>query len=337
VPLRISHKSIVIDEKSSIGEARRAAAQIAQSIGFEEGRRNDISIVVTELATNVLLHAAKGELLICPFVENEQFWLDILAIDEGPGIRDVGRAMEDGFSSHGTAGQGLGAITRLSDDSSIYSNPDKGTIFWSRFKSAGLARAMPIGLVNIPVKGESVCGDGYFVQIGPGRSVYMMVDGLGHGPGAAEAAEEAIATMSRCANEPVTEIILRNHDALKKTRGAAFAVAIVDHERLIVTYGGVGNISANLITGSSSRSLISQNGTLGAVLPRVPQEYTYPIEQNTSLLMFSDGLASKTSPIGYPGLQNRHPAVAAGILYRDFSRKRDDASVMLAPIGGKRA
>jgi hypothetical protein len=143
--------------------------------------------------------------------------------------------------------------------------------------------------------------------------------------------------MSRCANEPVTEIILRNHDALKKTRGAAFAVAVVDHERLIVTYGGVGNISANLITGSSSRSLISQNGTLGAVLPRVPQEYTYPIERNTSLLMFSDGLASKTSPIGYPGLQNRHPAVAAGILYRDFSRKRDDASVMLASIGGKRA
>jgi hypothetical protein len=192
-------------------------------------------------------------------------------------------------------------------------------------------------VVNIPVKGESVCGDGYFVQIGPSRSVYMMVDGLGHGPGAAEAAEEAIATMSRCANEPATEIILRNHDALKKTRGAAFAVAIVDHERLIVTYGGIGNISANLITGSSSRSLISQNGTLGAVVPRVPQEYTYPIEHNTTLLMFSDGLASKTSPIGYPGLQNRHPAVAAGILYRDFSRKRDDATVMLAPIGGKRA
>jgi hypothetical protein len=73
------------------------------------------------------------------------------------------------------------------------------------------------------------------------------------------------------------------------------SVAIVEHERLILTYAGVGNISANLITGSSSRSLISQNGTLGAVLPRVPQEYSYPVERNTSLLIFSDGLVSKTS------------------------------------------
>jgi anti-sigma regulatory factor (Ser/Thr protein kinase) len=337
VPLRISHKSIAVDDKSSIGEARRAAAQIAQRMGFAEARRNDIGIVVTELATNVLLHAAKGELLICPSVEGEHFWLDILALDQGPGIRDVGRSMEDGYSSIGTAGQGLGAIARLSNESSIYSTPEKGTANWSRFRSPGSASAMPIGVVNIPVKGESVCGDGYFVQIGPFRSVYMMVDGLGHGAGAADAAEEAIATVSRCANEPAIEIILRTHDALKKTRGAAFAVAIVDHERLVLTYAGVGNISANLITGSSSRSLISQNGTLGAVLPRVPQEYNYPIEQNTSLLMFSDGLVTKSSPIAYPGLQNRHPALAAGILYRDFSRKRDDATAMLAPLGGKRA
>jgi anti-sigma regulatory factor (Ser/Thr protein kinase) len=334
--LRLSHKSIAIDDKSSIGEARRAAVQIAQSLGFDEGRKNDIGIVATEAATNVLLHAKKGELLICPFAEGDQIWVDIFALDEGPGIRDIGRAMEDGFSSIGTAGQGLGAIARLSNESSLYSIPEKGTVYWCRFKSEGLATAMSVGLVNIPVKGESACGDSYFVQIGPTRSVYMMVDGLGHGAGATEAAEEAVSTLSRCANEPATEIIIRSHNTLKKTRGAAMSVAIVDHERLVVTYAGVGNISAVLITSTSSRSLVSQNGTLGAVLPRVPQEYTYPIEQNTTLLMFSDGLVTKASPVGYLGLLNRHPAVAAGILYRDFSRKRDDATVMLAPIGGKR-
>lgn len=334
--MRISHKSVAIEDKSSIGEARRAAAQIAQTLGFDEGRKNDIGIVATELATNVLLHAAKGELLICPFVEGEHFWLDILALDEGPGIRDVGLAMEDGYSTSGTAGQGLGAITRLSSDSSIYSNPDRGTVFWTRFKSAGSASAMPIGVVNVPIRGESVCGDGYFVDIGPSRSVYMMVDGLGHGLGAAEAAEVAIESISRCANEPTTEIILRIHDALKKTRGAALSVAVVDHERLILRYAGVGNISASVITGSSSRSLVSQNGTLGAILPRTPQEYSYPIEQNTRLLMFSDGLVSKTSPTSYLGLQNRHPGLVAGVLYRDFSRKRDDATVLFAPLGGKR-
>jgi len=335
--LRLNHKTIAIDEKSSIGEARRAAVQIAETLGFDEGRRSDVGIAATEAATNVLLHATRGELLLCPFVEGNHFWLDIFALDEGPGIRDLGRAMEDGFSSIGTAGQGLGAIARLSDESSLYSIPEKGTVYWCRFKNADSVSASAVGLVNIPVKGESVCGDSYHVQIGPSRSLYMMVDGLGHGAGAAEAAAEAVAVVSQRAQEPATEILIRTHDALKKTRGAAMSLAIVDHERLILTYAGVGNISGSLLNGVSSRSLVSQNGTLGAVLPRVPQEYTYPIEQNTTLLMYSDGLVSKTSPSGYPGLQNRAPALAAGILYRDFSRRRDDATVLLAKIGGRRA
>jgi anti-sigma regulatory factor (Ser/Thr protein kinase) len=310
---------------------------MAQTLGFDEGRRSDIGIAATEAATNVLLHATRGEMLVCPFAEGDHFWLDILALDDGPGIEDIGRAMEDGFSTVGTAGQGIGAIARLSDESSLYSIPDKGTVYWCRFKSPGTAPAMAVGVVNIPIKGESACGDGYFFQIAPARSLYMMVDGLGHGAGAAEAAHEAIAMVARSANEPAREILLRTHETLKKTRGAAMSLAIVDHERLMLTYAGVGNISSALLNGASSRSLVSQNGTLGAVLPRVPQEYTYPIERNTTLLMFSDGLVSRTNLSAYPGLQNRHLALTAGVMYRDFSRRRDDASVLLARIGGNRA
>jgi anti-sigma regulatory factor (Ser/Thr protein kinase) len=335
--LRYGHRSIAIEDKSSVGEARRAAILIAQTLGFDEDRRSDIGIVATEAATNVLLHAKRGELLICPFVEGEHIWLDLFALDAGPGIEDVSRAMKDGVSSIGTAGQGLGAIGRLSDDSSLYTNPGKGTAFWSRFQSAGSALTMPIGLLNIPIHGETVCGDSYFIQIEPSRSIYMMVDGLGHGVGAAEAAAEAVATVSRFRRDSASEVIVRTHDALKKTRGAAMSIAIVDHERLVMTYSGIGNIGACLLNGQSSRSLVSQNGTLGAVLPRVAQEYTFPISRDTVLVMFSDGLTSKASPLGYPGLQARHPALIAGVLFRDFSRRRDDATIMIAPIGGNRA
>jgi anti-sigma regulatory factor (Ser/Thr protein kinase) len=335
--LRHGHRSIAIEDKSSVGEARRTAIQIAQKLGFDENRRSDIGIVATEAATNVLLHAVKGELLICPFVEREHIWLDIFALDSGPGIHDVSRALEDGVSSIGTAGQGLGAIGRLSDEFSLYTIPDKGTAYWCRFKSAGAASGMPIGMLNIPIRGEVVCGDSSFVQIGPSRSIYMMVDGLGHGSGAAEAAAEAVATVSEFQEQPASEIIVRTHDALKKTRGAAMSIAIVDHERLVMTFAGIGNVSAMLLNGQSSRSLASQNGTLGAALPRVPKEYSFPISRETTLLMFSDGLTTKASPIGYVGLQSRHPALIAGVLFRDFSRRRDDATIMIAPIGGHRA
>jgi anti-sigma regulatory factor (Ser/Thr protein kinase) len=335
--LRHVHKSIAIEDKSSVGEARRAAVQIAQTLGFGEDRRSDIGIAVTEAATNILLHATKGELLVCPVSEGEHIWLDLLALDSGPGILDVSRALEDGVSSIGTAGQGLGAIARLSDESSLYTTPGKGTVYWCRFKSTSSRSAVPIGLINIPIRGEIVCGDSYYVHVEPPRSIYMMVDGLGHGEGAAEAAGEAVATLSRYKRESAGEIIVRAHDALKKTRGAAMSIAIVDHERLVVTYAGIGNVSASLLNGGTARSLVSQNGTLGAVLPRVPQEYTYPIGPETVLLMFSDGLTTKASPIGYPGLQSRHPALIAGVLFRDFSRRRDDATIMIGPIGGARA
>lgn len=319
-------------DRSSAGEARRVAVAVAQSLGFDEHRRSDIGIVATEAATNVLLHAGSGEFLVCPFEHGSQKWLDLLALDNGPGIRDVPRAFEDGYSTIGTAGQGLGAVQRLSEASSLYSLPQRGTVFWSRFKLSPQAD-QPYGAVNIPIKGETVCGDGFLVLPGSSTSLYMVVDGLGHGAYAAEAAEEATSVVRGCASESATEIITRTHDALKKTRGAAMSVTIVEHERKLVTHAGIGNISSALVSGTVTRSMVSQNGTLGAVLPHI-REYTYPLSENSSLIMYSDGLGSKLTLSGYPGLQNRHPQLVAGVLYRDFSRRRDDATVLFASLGG---
>lgn len=335
--MRHTQKSIPILDRSSIGEARRAAIVSAQALGFDEERRSDIGIVATETATNVLLHAGSGELLLCPCSEGQTAWLDVFALDSGPGIEDISRAMEDGFSTIGTAGQGLGAIARIADASSMYTTPGKGTVYWSRFVTGEGLSAIELGIINIPVRGETECGDSLFIRRGSVVSTYMVVDGLGHGPGAAEAAKEAVATVQRQLPDPPSATIERTHDALKKTRGAAMSIARVNHDLRTLTYAGVGNIGAIIVTGTESRTMVSQNGTLGAVLPRTVQEFNYPIERSTLLVMFSDGLSTKSSLTGYPGLQNRHPALIAAVLYRDFSRKRDDATVLVARIGGAEA
>ena len=303
-------------------------------LGFDEQRRNDIGIAATEAATNILVHAQVGEFLVCPFAQGDLVWMDLVAVDSGPGIRDVSQASEDGYSTSGTAGQGLGAIARLADAASLHSIPGKGTASWCRFLN-GTARTQPaVGVVSIPFNGEHVCGDSFLFHVGESRSVYMVVDGLGHGVGAAEASDEAVRIVHGMLHESALTILQSSHDALKKTRGAAMSVAIVDNDRRILTYAGIGNVTASLTTGTTSRSLVSQNGTVGAVAPRVPQEYTYPVESNTILMMYSDGLSSKAALAGYSGIQTRHPALLAGLLYRDFNRKRDDATVLVANIGG---
>ncbi|SEB86215.1 SpoIIE family protein phosphatase [Terriglobus roseus] len=328
------HSSTAITDQSSVGEARRTALQHALALGFDEERRSNIGIAVTEMATNALIHGQGGEILLCPSGElNGPSWLDVLALDAGQGIRDMARAMEDGFSTAGTAGQGLGAVKRLADETSLFSIEGKGTVNWARFHLGSLPVASQVGVVSIPVKGETKCGDGYVLHLDGRRSLYMVVDGLGHGAGANEAALEAMATVRQYSGDTAAELLLRSHEALKKTRGAAMSVAIVDHERKICTYAGVGNVTGVLIAGSSSRTMVSQNGTLGAVLPRNVQEYTYPVEPNTLLLMFSDGLNTRSELGSYAGVQHRHPMMMAGLLYRDFTRRRDDATVMVAPVG----
>ncbi len=191
-------------------------------------------------------------------------------------------------------------MQRLSDSLSVYSSPDRGTVLSCRFSPRESAGAASIGVLSIPMKGEVECGDAFLALPGTFRSLYMVVDGLGHGPIASEAAREAVKAVRASSQATPAEIMGTTHDALRKTRGAAMSISIVDHERSIVTYAGVGNISASVGNGTATRSMISQNGTLGAVLPRV-QEYTYPVEAGALLLMFSDGLTSKCALGGLPG------------------------------------
>jgi hypothetical protein len=119
------------------------------------------------------------------------------------------------------------------------------------------------------------------------------------------------------------------HDALRSTRGAAAAIVAIDAERGIVTYGGVGNIAGCVLTGGSRRSMVSHNGTLGHQI-RTVGEFTYPWSHEAMLVLHSDGLVSHWSLDAYPGLAARDPSLIAGILYRDFTRGRDDVTVVVA-------
>jgi hypothetical protein len=123
--------------------------------------------------------------------------LEVLALDLGPGMADVGRCLADGYSTAGSRGVGLGAMARLSALFDIHSRPGEGTAVLARLWSAPLperpeAAGLEFGVVSLPLAGEEVCGDAWAVDEGRGRSFVLVVDGLGHGPQAAEAAREAV-------------------------------------------------------------------------------------------------------------------------------------------------
>ena len=162
------------------------------------------------------------------------------------------------------------------------------------------------------------------------RLAVFVADGLGHGLAAHEAARAATSVFQRLHDESPSRVIEEVHTSLRATRGAAVAMLAVDTERAVARYCGLGNISTIAIPPTGSRqSMVSQNGTAGHVAPRI-REFNYPLAPESILVMFSDGLISHWDLAPYPGLRTRDPSVIAGVLSRDFSRRRDDITVIVA-------
>jgi hypothetical protein len=117
---------------------------------------------------------------------------------------------------------------------------------------------------------------------------------------------------------------------LGATRGAAVAVARLEPEASggNVNFSGVGNISAALVDATDVRRMVSLNGTAGYVAPRI-RAFQYSYRHTPTVILHSDGLTSRWDLSEYPGLIGAHPSLIAGVLYRDFRRGRDDASIVV--------
>src|SRR6202050_1045463 len=99
-------RSIRITDRSSIGEARRVSSQIAERSRLKEVDVGRVSLIVTELATNLFLYATNGEIIIRMLPIEGTPGVEIIALDHGPGIAEVQRCMMDGYSTGGTRGCG---------------------------------------------------------------------------------------------------------------------------------------------------------------------------------------------------------------------------------------
>lgn len=320
----------VID-MTHIAEARRFAAERASELGFDETQTGRVALVATELATNIVKHGNGGQMLISAYDDSSGAGVQLIALDKGRGIANLSEALRDGVSTAGSAGAGLGAIRRQSRVMEIASWPGLGTAVLARIEArhrAGAAITPPWGCVSVPMPGETVCGDGCdAVEDAAGRTL-IVVDGLGHGPSAATAASEALRLFRRHQSRPLPEMLTFLHAGLRSTRGAAVSLARFDPTQHKVYYGGIGNIAAAIVSAGDVRRMVAHNGTAGHVARRI-QVFDYPYDAGI-VVMASDGLATSWSLASYPGLTQAHPTLIAAVLYRDFSRQRDDCTVLVA-------
>jgi anti-sigma regulatory factor (Ser/Thr protein kinase) len=307
-------------DTSHVGEARRAAARLAEMTELNETDRGKVAIITTELANNLIRHGTGGVMIIRVCGTG----IEILAIDRAPGMSDVNKCMVDGFSTSGTPGTGLGAVRRLSTEFDIFSSRPGGTVTMSRVLKSPIVTSY--GVVCVPVSGETLNGDNWGFTEDDNSFAVLLADGLGHGPLAAKASDEAVRIFDQDSFRQPGAVVDAAHAALRTTRGAAIAVARCTIGDRKIRYAGVGNITGSIIAGTESRGLFSHNGTVGLQIRKI-QEFDYDWALGSLLIMHSDGLQSRWDLSSYPGLAQRHPAVIAAVLYRDFHRERDDVTV----------
>jgi serine/threonine-protein kinase RsbT len=107
--------------------ARQKAREMAKSLRFSASEMTLIATAISEVARNIVTYAKHGEIVLRLVSRNHRRGIRVLANDNGPGIADIARAMEDGFSTSSSLGLGLPGSKRLMDDFHIVSAPGKGT------------------------------------------------------------------------------------------------------------------------------------------------------------------------------------------------------------------
>jgi serine/threonine-protein kinase RsbT len=118
---------IIIAVDLDVTRASMQARRSAMAQGFGATTTALLVTTVSELGTNIIKYAGRGEITIQPVEDGDKKGILIRAVDQGPGIADIKVAMQDHHSTGGTLGLGLPGVRRMMDNFEIRSEPKRGT------------------------------------------------------------------------------------------------------------------------------------------------------------------------------------------------------------------
>ena len=335
---------VSIEEEPQLVKVRHEIEKLAKEIGFSEKEIGEISIVVTELAENLIKHkTVNGKIIYSPITDEKRKGIEIVSVDEGPGIAKIEAVLEDGFSTTGSLGIGLGAVKRLMTEFTINSNVQKdslgglGTRIVTR-KYLPFAREPEkvnkaftrYSVFSKSKTDETYNGDNYFLHHYEDKTMIAVIDGLGSGRMAFEASLRARQFLVENYHAPLEEIIHGIHQSLRLTRGVAISIALISDTANTLEYVGIGNVMGRVYNSPTPLNLVNYNGTLGIALQRF-KVFSYPWQVGNIIILTTDGISTKYNFDKDPSLLKQHPIIIANAIFRDFSKTHDDATIL---VGG---
>ena len=182
------------------------------------------------------------------------------------------------------------------------------------------------GLTARALQGDE-CGDAGLMLEHREVLLCALIDGVGHGPNAASAAEMAKNYIEANSEAPLTEILQGMHEVLKSTQGAVACLCRIDLKSGQLIMSGIGNITCRIFRGLDSERLLSREGILGYMVSS-PREHSYRLDNSDLLLMHSDGVREHFELFEYPGILKGNATAVAERIVETLGKNNDDASCL---------
>jgi len=328
-----THQRFFAADRSYFSILKKEIHSMVASAGFDPKKIDKIDLILAELTSNLHKYTKGGEILAGIMGDADLSYVELICIDNGPGMKDAKSMLADGVSTKSTLGHGLGSISRLSDEFDLFSQPNWGTIVLSRVYKHTVRKkekvAVDVRPLVIAKPSELTSGDGFYKKIIGNNIKFMLADGLGHGPDANLAMNAAVEAFKRCPFDSPTEIIQFIHPEVRKTRGLVATVAVLDTKTKHLKISGVGNISTRLQGAVLSKTQLPYNGIIGHNIPRTMNDHILDIRYYSKLILCSDGIRSRWEINKYPQIIRHDPSVLAAAIYKDYARQTDDMSVVV--------
>ncbi|HKK14023.1 MAG TPA: hypothetical protein VKA14_05110 [Gammaproteobacteria bacterium] len=334
-PIKLLIQQMVNGESGQV-LLRSKLRAVSRRMGFTDVARERLELVCNEMVTNQVKFAGGSGLVQIWEVGFPAPAIDLFAIDFGAGIANLPAALEDGYTTAGTMGKGLGAIRRLAHETEFYtvpagvarSAPWHGMAVWARFyaKEPPTRPGFDIGVYLRAYQDDVHNGDCICVDADRQRLRWLHMDGLGHGA----AAEEVVSGRDDMLGMegPTGEVMEALSRRLSGSRGAVAVLGEVDAGAQNGKICGVGDMNAYLVLNGERKNISFSPGVLGHA-HRTFETFDLNFPPQAMLLSASDGMRRNWTLGSFPGLWRLHPQLVACLLGQVMGRNNDDKSILV--------
>jgi anti-sigma regulatory factor (Ser/Thr protein kinase) len=333
----VTGAQISVGQSFDCAMAQETARQIAHKLGFAAESSEEIVLAVTELASNLVRHAHSGTLIFRLLNSGDRAGIEVEAQDHGPGVLDQERLFPRSDPTSSGLDYGLSTVNRSMDEIEISSTAALGSRMlcrrWLRPKAdPAIDCPWQVGVATRPCHLAAANGDAFVIREWDGHLLAGVIDGLGHGEPAQQAALAAQSYIQSHYELPLDQLFRGVNQACHGTRGVVMALARFASPTEMML-ANLGNIEMRTWTGKERFEIAVQRGFLGAKEDDVRVQ-RHRWDPNWMFVLHSDGLRAQWQWSDFPGVQHRPAQAVANQLLSALAKEDDDATILTVKSWG---